>query len=99
MHEYLWPEPHYQAMIYHCLRGNGNVPKEQIGMNVKMWIDNPISKVFQDLVQKRPNVDSDWRRRNYKNTLKNMFVAIEVKASEREKSRLRPKEINTLKSI
>lgn len=106
-------ELHYQAMIYHCLRNYGNVPKEQIGMNVKMWIDNPVSKVFQDLVRKRhedyrggfepipdivlfsPNINSDWRRRSYKNSLNNMFVAIEVKASEREKSRLRPKEIIT----
>ena len=106
-------ELHYQPMIYHCLRAYGGVPKEQIGMNVKMWIDNPISKVFQGLVQKRhedyrggfepipdivlfsPNINSDWRRRNYKNTLDNMLIAIEVKASEREKSRLRPKEIIT----
>ena len=106
-------ELHYQAMIYYCLRHHGKVPKEQIGMNVKMWIENPVSKVFRDLVKKRhkdyqdgfepipdivlfsPKIKADWRRRNYKKTLRNMFIAIEVKASERESARLRPKEIIT----
>lgn len=31
-------ELHYQAIIHHCLRMYGDVPHEQIGMNVKIWI-------------------------------------------------------------
>lgn len=45
----LGSELHYQAMIYHTLRTHGNIPLKQIGMNVKMWIDNPISELFQSL--------------------------------------------------
>jgi hypothetical protein len=38
-------ELHYQAVIYHCLR-NAGCPRTQIGMNVKQWIDNPVSDLF-----------------------------------------------------
>jgi hypothetical protein len=41
-----------------------------------------------DIVLFSPNISSDWRRKNYRNTLKNMLITIEVKASKREKSRL-----------
>ena len=107
----LGSELHYQAMIYHLLRTTGNVPLEQIGMNVKMWIDSPVSELFQSLDKKKHKdyqggfepipdivifkheVKSDWRRRNNKKTLVNILIAIEVKASERENSRLQPSEI------
>ena len=107
----LGSELHYQAMIYHALRISGNVPANQIGMNVKMWIENPISELFKELdVRKnknyqggfepipdvvifKPSIDSDWRRRNRQNTLRNMFIAVEIKASERAKSRLSAAEI------
>lgn len=107
----LGSELHYQAMIYHALRTAGRVPVSQIGMNVKMWIDNPVSELFRkldsskhenfqggfepipDIVIFKPDINADWRRRNQGNTLKNMLIAIEVKASERAKSRLRLAEI------
>ena len=43
----LGSELHYQAMIYHCLRQYGKVPINQIGMNVKMWIDKPKTQLFK----------------------------------------------------
>jgi hypothetical protein len=104
-------ELHYQAMIYHLLRTEGNIPLKQLGMNVKMWIDSPVSELFQtldkrkhqdfqggfepipDVVIFKPSINGDWRRRNNHETLTNMLVAIEVKASERENSRLQPSEI------
>ena len=107
----LGSELHYQAMIYHCFRYYGKVPKNQIGMNVKMWIDNPVSTLFSELDKRKhedyqggfepipdvvlfsPGIQGDWRRRNEKNTLKHMLLAIEVKASERKSKRLRPGEI------
>ena len=107
----LGSELHYQAMIYHALRDTGGVPLRQIGMNVKMFIENPVSELFKeldiskhidfrggfepipDIVLFAPEIESDWRRRNNKNTLKHMLVAIEVKASERDKKRLSPSEI------
>jgi hypothetical protein len=46
-----------------------------------------------DVVIFRPEIDGDWRRRNRDNTLRQALMAIEVKASEREKKRLGPKEI------
>ena len=79
-------------------------------MNVKMWIDNPVSELFRRLDLEKhedyrggfepipdvclfsPSVDADWRRRR-KETLAALLLAIEVKASEREKSRLGPGEI------
>lgn len=48
----LGSELHYQAMVYHCLRRAG-VPKQQLGMNVKMWIASPVSALFQDLDKKK----------------------------------------------
>ena len=107
----LGSELHYQAMIYNLLRTEGNVPLQQLGMNVKMWIDNPVSELFQELDKRKhidyqggfepipdvvifkPSINGDWRRRNNHETLTNMLIAIEVKASEREKSRLQPSEI------
>ncbi|TXH70794.1 MAG: hypothetical protein E6Q83_04560 [Thiothrix sp.] len=44
----LGSELHYQAMVYHCLRQTG-VPREQLGMNVKMLITKPVSLLFQEL--------------------------------------------------
>jgi hypothetical protein len=52
----LGSELHYQAMIYHCLRKYGNVPIDQIGMNVKMWIDHPKTKLFR-MYDKEKNPD------------------------------------------
>lgn len=49
----LGSELHYQAIVYHCLRQYGEVAIGQIGMNVKMWIDDPISKLFQQLDAKK----------------------------------------------
>jgi len=107
----LGSELHYQAMIYHCLRQYGKVPIDQIGMNVKMWIDKPKTPLFKlkdkgkqidyqggfepipDVVLFKSSIDGDWRRRNYEKTRKRMLMAIEVKASERMDSKLRPKEI------
>ncbi len=109
----LGSELHYQAMIYHCLRNHGSVPRQQLGMNVKMWIREPVTDLFQrlaisknkdyqegfepipDVVIFDDGIGSDWRRRNNEKTLLHMLIAIEVKASEREKGRLRPKEIIT----
>lgn len=49
----LGSELHYQAMIYHLLRQYGKVPVGQLGMNVKMWISNPVSSLFQDLDKRK----------------------------------------------
>lgn len=46
-----------------------------------------------DIVVFRPEIAGDWRRRNYQNTLRQMLMAIEVKASERDKGRLKASEI------
>lgn len=46
-----------------------------------------------DVVVFNPLIGSDWRRRNYQETLLNMLMAIEVKASERYNSRLQPSEV------
>lgn len=45
----LGSELYYQAVVYHCLRIYGDVPIGQLGMNVKMWIDNPVSNLFKSL--------------------------------------------------
>ncbi|MEJ7871359.1 MAG: hypothetical protein WKF67_03800 [Rubrobacteraceae bacterium] len=42
-------ELHYQAVVYHCLREVGGVPPGQIGMNVKMWIEDVVSDFFKVL--------------------------------------------------
>jgi hypothetical protein len=43
---------YYQAVIYHNLRQAG-VPLTQMGMNVKMQIDEPVSKLFRELDLKK----------------------------------------------
>jgi hypothetical protein len=45
-------ELHYQAMAYHCLREVG-LPATQIGMNVKQWIDAPVTPLFRALDQRK----------------------------------------------
>ncbi len=49
-------ELHYQAMVYYCLRKEGRVPLGQIGMNVKMWIDSPVSDLFK-LLDRKKHID------------------------------------------
>ncbi|MDP9485653.1 MAG: hypothetical protein M3Q49_07695, partial [Actinomycetota bacterium] len=44
----LGSELFYQAVVYHNLRQAG-APLLQIGMNVKMQIDEPVSKLFREL--------------------------------------------------
>ena len=107
----LGSELHYQAQIYHCLRTSGSVPILQLGMNVKMYIENCQTELFQMLDEKKhedfrggfetipdiviftSNIKADWRRRNRDKTLISTLLAIEVKASERHRGRLRPGEI------
>ncbi|NDV52960.1 hypothetical protein [Salipiger sp. PrR003] len=50
-------------------------------------------ETIPDVVLFKPEVNGDWRRRRAQDTLLNMLVAIEIKASERDKSRLREGEI------
>ena len=45
----LGSELHYQAVIYHCLLGVGDVPPRQLGMNVKIWITEVVSDLFKKL--------------------------------------------------
>lgn len=45
----LGSELYYQALVYHCLRSYGHVPIGQLGMNVKMWISDPVSLLFKRL--------------------------------------------------
>ena len=107
----LGSELFYQAVVYHCLRTYGQVPIEQLGMNVKMYIANPVSQLFRVLDSRKHSdyqggfepipdiclfsqtVQADWRRRNKTITLASLLLAIEVKASERAKGRLRSGEI------
>jgi type III secretory pathway component EscR len=95
------------------LREFGNVPISQIGMNVKIWINNPKTSFLKERMNKKhinfrkgqeiipditiftKNIKSDFRRRNYKNTLKETIYSLEIKASEREKGRLQLNEIKT----
>jgi hypothetical protein len=46
-----------------------------------------------DIVIFQAAIGGDWRRRNWDKTLVNMLATIEVKASERDKSRLARKEV------
>jgi hypothetical protein len=103
-------ELHYQAVVYHCLHMIG-VPRAQLGMNVKQWVPEPRTALFQsndlkkqadyrggfepipDVVIFRPEIKGDWRRRNADATLRQMLLAVEVKASERAKARLQAGEI------
>lgn len=107
----LGSELFYQAVVYHCLRSYAQVSVEQLGMNVKMRIMNPVSELFKKLDSRKhedyrggfepipdvclfsPSVGADWRRRNRDITLSSLLLAIEIKASEREKARLRVGEI------
>jgi hypothetical protein len=52
----LGSEQHYQAVVYHCLRAAGRVPRLQLGMNVKMWLDRPKAKLFR-LLDRRKHED------------------------------------------
>lgn len=45
-------ELHYQAMVYHALRTAG-APIDQIGMNVKQWIEAPRSDLFRSLADRK----------------------------------------------
>ena len=45
-------ELHYQAIVYHCLR-NAGWPRTQIGMNVKQWIEDPVSAAFKANAHKK----------------------------------------------
>lgn len=46
-----------------------------------------------DVVIFRPDIRGDFRQRNRANTLQQMLAAIEIKASERHKGRLKPGEV------
>lgn len=46
-----------------------------------------------DVVVFRPQIDGDFRRRNYENTVRQMLMAVEIKASERHRGRLKSSEI------
>lgn len=46
-----------------------------------------------DVVLFKPEIAGNWQRRNWANTIQHMLAAIEVKASERAKSRLSYREI------
>ena len=52
----LGSELHYQALLYHCLRVYGSVPSGQLGMNVKIYITDVVSDLFQKLdIRKHPD--------------------------------------------
>lgn len=104
-------ELHYQAMIYYALRTAGAVPRNQLGMNVKIWLEGTNTEYFEkrdkrkasdfrggfepipDVVIFREEIAADWRRRNRAETARCLLLAVEVKASERQDSRLQPGEI------
>ena len=52
-------------------------------------------EIIPDITIFSENVNADFRRRNFENTLKETIYSLEVKASEREKGRLQFKEIMT----
>ena len=96
----LGSELHYQAVVYHCLRSIREIPSGQLGMNVKIWIPDAVSVLFRggrkpipDVVIFSPDIASDFRRRNYANTLRHMLLAAEMKVSERFQGRLQAGEI------
>lgn len=104
-------ELHYQAMIYRVLRDAGNVPRGQLGMNVKIWLEGTNTEYFErrdklkvreyrggfepipDVVIFHEDIKGDWTRRNYLETARCLLLAVEVKVSERQGSRLQPGEI------
>lgn len=53
-------ELHYQAIVCHCLRVAG-CPRGQIGMNVKQWIEAPITDAFRSrAVAKHPDFQTGF---------------------------------------
>ncbi|WP_439879636.1 hypothetical protein ACSX1A_10645 [Pontibacter sp. MBLB2868] len=52
-------------------------------------------EIIPDITVFTREIDHDWRRRNFVNTLKETLYSLEVKASERHKGRLQQKEIET----
>ncbi len=52
-------------------------------------------EIIPDITFFSERINHDWRRRNFENTLKETIYSLEVKASERHKSRLRQLEIQT----
>lgn len=49
----LGSELHYQAMIYRALREEGGVPRDQLGMNVKIWLEDCCTTLFRELDGKK----------------------------------------------
>lgn len=47
--EVLGSELHYQAMIYYALRAMGPVPRDQLGMNVKIWLKGARTSLYKKL--------------------------------------------------
>lgn len=52
-------------------------------------------EIIPDIMVFTQEINHDWRRRNFANTLKETLYSLEVKASERYKGRLQQKEIET----
>ncbi len=52
-------------------------------------------EIIPDITVFTQDINHDWRRRNFANTLKETVYSLEVKASERHKGRLQQKEIET----
>ena len=50
--ETLGSELFYQAVVYHHLR-LVDVPKRQLGMNVKMWIIEPVAPLFREFDERK----------------------------------------------
>lgn len=46
-------ELHYQAMIYRALREAGAVPQDQLGMNVKIWLEGSRTPLFRKLDKRK----------------------------------------------
>lgn len=54
-------EPHYQAVVYHCLRVNG-IAKRQLGMNVKQYIESPLHCFNNSVATRIPPTRADLNR-------------------------------------
>ncbi|WP_157593697.1 hypothetical protein [Pontibacter actiniarum] len=52
-------------------------------------------EIIPDITVFTQEINYDWRRRNFTNTLKETLYSLEVKASERHRGRLQQKEIET----
>ncbi len=52
-------------------------------------------EIIPDITVFSQEINHDWRRRNFANTLKETLYSLEVKASERHKGRLQQKEVET----